>query len=389
MKYQKTIFRQLLGLIHRDKFQKYVDRYDGDKKTYKLKCWDQFIALTFAQIRKSDSLRDLEIGLKSNQEHWYHLNTNGIKRSTLSDANKNRDHRIYEDLFQSLLNRCKTYSRKHYPINNPIRSIDSSTIELCYSLFPWAKYRTQKGAIKLHLQLEHNTYLPEIAVITDGKKGDITIAREFPVIPDSIYTVDRGYIDYQWLHRIHTSGAFFVTRAKKDMNYSIIGQQESYHEDVIADYDIQTPWIHKRQPSKKPKYPDILRMVIYQDPDTNKEYRFLTNITDINPETIALIYKQRWKIELFFKWIKQHLKVKTFIGTSKNAVLTQIWIALIVYLIAWYFKHQTKFEGSLLAMIRLLNETLLKRVHLLEILGLQTPKTNNDKGFEQLLLGFT
>lgn len=389
MKYQNSVFSQLLELIPRDRFQGFVEKYDGDKKTHRLRCWDQFLALVYAQIRKMDSLRDLQTSLDSNKEHQYHLNFNGIKRSTLSDANAKRDYHIYEDTFLWLLERCKTYSRNHIPVENPIRSIDSTTIELCYSLFPWAKYRTKKGAIKLHLQLEHNSYLPEIAVITDGKAGDITIALEFPLIPDSIYVVDRGYLDYEWLYRIHTSKAFFVIRAKKDMNYSIIGQQESTHPDVVADYEIQTPWLHKIQPSLRPKYPDILRMVVYVDPQTGIEYKFLTNIEDYKPETIALIYKQRWQVELFFKWIKQHLKVKTFIGTSKNAVFTQIWIALIVYLIAWYFKNQTKFDGSLLKLFRILNETLLKRVHLLEILGIHAPEAKDDGIFMVLLPGFT
>jgi len=389
MKYQNSIFSQLLELTPRYIFQQVVNKYEGDKKTSKLRCWDQYIALVYAQIKKMDSLRDLQTSLDANKEHGYHLHFNGIKRSTLSDANARRDYRIYEETFQRLLSKCKKYSREKFPVDNPIRSIDSTTIELCYGLFPWAKYRTQKGAIKVHLQLEHNTYLPEIAIITDGKAGDITIARDFPIIPDSIYVIDRGYTDYEWLHKINTSKAYFVIRAKKDMNYSIIGQQDSNHPDVIADYEIQTPWLHKVQPSKRPKYPDILRMVVYKDPDTGKEYKFLTNIEDYKPETIALIYKQRWKIELFFKWIKQHLKIKSFIGTSKNAVFTQIWIALIVYLIIWYYKHQTKFDGSLLKLIRIFNDSLLKRVHLLNLLGMDPSNSSNDDSFQQLLPGFT
>ena len=388
MKYQNSVFSQILSLLPSYKFQEIVDKYDGDKKAHKLLCWDQYIALLFGQIRQRDSLRAIETGLELQRTHWYHLNTHGIKRSTFADANNKRDYRIYEESFNYLLSKCQTYSRNNFEFNNPIKSIDATTIDLCHSIYPWAKYRTRKGAIKMHMMIEHNRYLPEMLVITDGKVGDITVARDIPITPDSIYCMDRAYIDYRWLHSIHTSGAYFVVRAKKDMNYSVIGQQESEHENVISDEDIQTPWLHKRQPSKKPKYPDILRLVTYRDPETGKIYKFLTNIENFKAETIALIYKQRWQIELFFKWIKQNLKIKTFIGTSKNAVMTQIWIAMIAYLMLWYIKHQTKFEKSLLQLTRIINDMLFNRVHLLDILGLSPPGLNDFSTSTQLNFSF-
>ena len=388
MKYQNSVFSQILSLLPSYKFQEIVDKYDGDKKAHKLLCWDQYIALLFGQIRQRDSLRAIETGLELQRTHWYHLNTHGIKRSTFADANNKRDYRIYEESFNYLLSKCQTYSRNNFEFNNPIKSIDATTIDLCHSIYPWAKYRTRKGAIKMHMMIEHNSYLPEVLVITDGKVGDITVARDIPITPDSIYCMDRAYIDYRWLHSIHTSGAYFVVRAKKDMNYSVIGQQESEHENVISDEDIQTPWLHKRQPSKKPKYPDILRLVTYRDPETGKIYKFLTNIENFKAETIALIYKQRWQIELFFKWIKQNLKIKTFIGTSKNAVMTQIWIAMIAYLMLWYIKHQTKFEKSLLQLTRIINDMLFNRVHLLDILGLSPPGLNDFSTSTQLNFSF-
>ena len=388
MKYQNSVFSQILSLLPSYKFQEIVDKYDGDKKAHKLLCWDQYIALLFGQIRQRDSLRAIETGLELQRTHWYHLNTHGIKRSTFADANNKRDYRIYEESFNYLLSKCQRYSRNNFEFNNPIKSIDATTIDLCHSIYPWAKYRTRKGAIKMHMMIEHNSYLPEVLVITDGKVGDITVARDIPITPDSIYCMDRAYIDYRWLHSIHTSGAYFVVRAKKDMNYSVIGQQESEHENVISDEDIQTPWLHKRQPSKKPKYPDILRLVTYRDPETGKIYKFLTNIENFKAETIALIYKQRWQIELFFKWIKQNLKIKTFIGTSKNAVMTQIWIAMIAYLMLWYIKHQTKFEKSLLQLTRIINDMLFNRVHLLDILGLSPPGLNDFSTSTQLNFSF-
>lgn len=384
MKYQNTIFSQLINLYPRHKFQEKVDKYEGDKKTHKLKCWDQFMALMYGQIRQLDSIRAIQAGLSLQQHHWYHLNTNGIKRSTFSDANNKRNYCIYEESFNFLLNKCVQYSRAKFSFDNPIKSIDATTINLCYSIFPWAKYQTRKGAIKLHMMLEHNSYLPELLVITDGKVGDITVARNIPITPDSIYVMDKAYIDYKWLYSINQGNAYFVVRAKRDMNYSVIGQQESEHENVISDEDIQTPWLHKIQPSKKPKYPDTLRLVTYCDPETDKIYKFLTNIKNFKAETIALIYKQRWQIELFFKWIKQNLKIKTFIGTSKNAVMTQIWVAMIAYLMFWYLKHQTKFNKSLLYLARIINETLFIRVHLLDVLGLSPPDIKSIGHCEQL-----
>ena len=367
-------------------FQQKVDEYDGDKKTHKLKCWDQYLALMYGQIRQLDSIRAIQGGLSLQNHHWYHLNTNGIKRSTFSDANNKRDYRIYEESFNFLLSKCMRYSRNTFSFDNPIKSIDATTINLCHSIFPWAKYQTRKGAIKMHMMIEHNSYLPEMLVITDGKVGDITVARDIPITPDSIYVMDKAYIDYKWLYSMNQSNAYFVVRAKKDMNYSVIGQQESEHEDVVSEADIQTPWLHRIQASKRPKYSDTLRLVTYIDPETNKEYKFLTNIKNFRPETIALIYKQRWQIELFFKWIKQNLKIKTFIGTSKNAVFTQIWVAMIAYLMFWYLKHQTKFNKSLLYLARIINEMLFNRVHLLDVLGLSPPNINNPKEYQQLVL---
>lgn len=389
MKYQDSLFRQLVALVPRDEFQNIVNQYEGDKGTYRLKCWDQFLALHYGQIRQMDSLRAIETGLEQHQNHWYHLNLHGIKRSTLAEANNKRDAKIYEEVFNVLLNRCHQYWRGNpKSLNVSMKIIDATIIDLCYGLFPWAKYRTRKGAIKLHMQLDYGSDLPEIIIATDGNVHEINVARQITIQPDSIYVIDRGYLDFEWLYDIHKAGAYFVIRAKKDMDYRILERQDSIHEDVLGDYEIQHPWLHKTQPSKKPKYPDIIRMVDYQDPETGKIYRFLTNIEDYKPETIALIYKQRWKIETFFKWIKQNLRIKSFIGTSRNAVMTQIWIAMITYLIGWYIKHQTQYKGSLLQLFRIINESLFFRVHILDILSKKPLNTNNTKPFTQLSFGF-
>lgn len=386
MKYQSTIFRQLLEFIPRDNFQKIVNNFQGDKRVKTFRCWDQFIALTYAQLRSLDSLRAIQTGLKAHSNHWYHLDIQGIAKSTFADANNKRPSEIYHQLFENLLQKCQKFSRKNFEFNNPIRSIDATVIDLCYGLFPWAKYRTTKGAIKLHIELEHNSYLPEMVVITEGNIHESQVFKEMQFKPDSIYTFDRGYVDFSVYYKINQSGAKFVARAKKDMNYSVLAKQSSNNEYVISDEDIQVPWLHKIQTSKRPKYPDILRLVTYIDSETGKVYKFITNIEDMKPETIALIYKQRWQIELFFKWIKQNLKIKSFIGTSKNAVMTQIWVAMIVYLLIWYFKHQTKFSGSLLTLIRIINELLFSRVYLLDILGMNLRNPRDSLNNTQLEL---
>lgn len=390
MKPQATVFSQLLDLVPRYQFQKIVNEYNGDKKCHKLDCWSQFCAIFYSQLRQQDSLRGITEGLDAQLNKLYHLGMKPVKRSTFSDANNKRDYRIYEQLFNFLNKKCHSLSQNQLGLSDAIHTIDASVIDLCYSLYPWAKYRTRKGAIKLHLHLSNESYLPEAVVLTEGNVHEINIARNIPIKPDSIYVMDRGYLDYEWLYSIHQRGGKFVIRAKKDMSYSEIGQHaiDSPENPVLADSDIRVPWRHKTQPSLKPKYPEPLRMITYQDQDTGKIYRFLTNIEDFKPETIALIYKQRWQIELFFKWIKQHLKIKSFIGTSKNAVFTQIWIAMIVYLILWYLKHQINFKKPLLTLTRLISETFFERVSIFDILNIPDPNPKSIQTVIQLTMGF-
>ncbi|MFC1616796.1 IS4 family transposase [Candidatus Margulisiibacteriota bacterium] len=390
MKSHQTVFSQLLYLIPTYQFQRIVNKYNGDKHIRKFNCWSQFCAIFYAQLRQMDTLRGIATGLDVHLNKLYHLGIKPIKRSTFSDANNKKDFKIYEGLFNLLLDKCKKLSQHRFSFHNPIRSIDATVIDLCYAIFPWKKYRTRKGALKMHVELANESYLPETVVITDGKKHEINIARELKIKPDSIYVVDRAYIDYAWLHSIHKQKAKFVVRAKKDMNFSVVGQHDicDPESNVLADEDIQTPYRYSKYPSKKSKYPDILRKVTYQDPETGKIYQFLTNIENYKPETIALIYKQRWQIELFFKWIKQNLKIKSFIGASKNAVLTQIWIAMIVYLILWYIKHQSRYQGSLLLLTRIMNEALFEHFSIFDLLGISLPNPSVIKNIRQLSFGF-
>ncbi|MCP4049698.1 MAG: IS4 family transposase [bacterium] len=374
MKHYPTIFRQLLDLIPRYKFDTFVNRYKGDFKSHKLSCWNQFTAILYGQIRHLDTIRGIETGLETHRNKLYHLGSSPIKRSTFSDANNKRNYHIYESLFYELLAKCQKLAQGTFKFNNPIKSMDATVINLCHSLFPWAKYRTAKGAIKLHVLFANESYLPDAIILTDGNVNDGKVAKAFTIRSDSIYVFDRAYHDFKWYADINARGAKFVARAKSDMSYSVIGQHNIDPEsDVISDEDIIVPWRHKPQESLKPKYPDPLRLVTFKCPETGMIYRFITNIIDFESETIALIYKQRWQIELFFKWIKQNLKIKSFIGTSKNAVFTQIWIAMIAYLLIWYIKHQSRFRYSLLKLTRIINEALFEKISFFDVLGLKSP----------------
>jgi len=345
-----TIFNQILQLIYRYNFNKCVNRYNGDHYTKRLNCWQQFIVLLFSQARGLKSLRDIQLSLRSQQRKWYHLGLESVARSTLSDANNNRNCDIFKDIFYNLLTKCQRLSPKHkFRFKNPLYTMDSTLINLCLTIFPWAKYRKMKGALKLHTLLDHSGCLPSFITVTDGKCHDIRVARDkefgFPaLLPDSIITVDRAYIDYKWLYSLTQQKVLFVTRAKRNIKYKFLGQHTtSKKTSIIADELIQLKGFYTQQ-----EYPNTLRMVSYYDKETEKELVFLTNNFNLSAKTIADLYKARWEIELFFKWIKQNLKIKTFLGTSYNAVMTQIWVAMIYYLLLSFIKFQTKYNYSCL-----------------------------------------
>ena len=385
MKYQQTVFGQLLTLVPREIFQKLVEKYNGDYKTHKLDCWTQFVTMFYAQLKQRNSLRDIETGLEVQCNKLYHLGMiQPIKRSTLSDANNKRSYHIYEETFNYLLNRCQTTQRGRKSFKNPIQSIDSTTIELCHSLYPWTKYRVKKGGIKLHMKLDHDTDLPDFLCVTDANTSDLAVGKSINFKPDSILIFDRGYYDFNWFYTLHKQGIIFVSRVKKNFTYQKIGQHKIEEEtNIISDEDVFIPGPTSH---RKRCYLDPIRLVTYQDPENGEIIRFLTNSENFNPKTIVEIYKQRWKIETFFKWIKQHLKIKSFLGTSKNAVMSQIWIAMIVYLVIWYLKQQVQYSAPLIKLSRILNESLFERLHLLEILGKRRAIIFNSL---QLSLGFT
>ena len=367
---RNTVFSQLLQLICRYRFKKVVDRYEGDRYTKRFSCWQQLLVLLFAQAKGLTSLRDIEVSLRSHYRKWYHLGLSSVARSTLADANTGRDADILKDVFYALLDKCRELSPRHrFKFKNPLYTFDSTLINVCLSLYPWATYRKKKGAFKLHTLLDHSGYLPSFLVITDGKTHDINVVKDssygFPSLsPDSILLIDRAYIDYNWLYSLTKNNLFFVTKAKKNMKYRIVGQQEtSKNNGVISDCRVRlTNYYQSRY------YPDELRLVTFVDPDTGEQHEFVTNNVTLDADIIADLYKSRWEIETFFKWIKQNLKIKSFLGSSKNAVMSQIWAAMIYYLLLSFIKFQTKCRHTLHELTRIVGELLLDSVYLIEIL---------------------
>jgi len=388
MKYQSTIIRQLLDFLPQYKFQEIVNKYQGDRYAKSFTCWHQLVSIFYAQLKQRTCLREIESGLDAQIRKLYHLGISSIKRSTLSDANRRINYRIYEDTFYFLLSKCKHITSNKLKFDESICSLDSTIIKLCYSLYPWAKYRTQKGGLKLHMRLDHNGYLPDFLTITDGKSHDLSVAKTLSFSSDSIVVFDRGYYSYAWFYALHKKGITFVSRTRKQLTYEFIGQHpiKSDDKNVLSDLDVLIP---KKNSHEKRHYFEPIRLIRYRDIETGKIYRFLTNNRSLKAEDIAKIYKQRWKIELFFKWIKQKLIIKSFLGTSKNAVFSQIWISLILYLLIWYVKHQTRYKPSLTKLFRVLNEVAFERIPLLDAIGLKRPYVNYDFMGYQLALGFT
>jgi len=368
MRHYNTIFSQVLNLIPRHQFETIVKRHKADRYVKYFTCWQQFITLVFAQIRSKDSLRDIETSLRTHTNRWYHLGLKDIKRSTLCDANKSRSYRIYEQLFYKILQRCRDITPKHrFKFKNPLYTLDSTVIDLCLSLYPWAKFRKTKGALKIHNLYDHRGCMPAFVTVTDAKHHDVKIAKklELPLMPDSILCVDRAYIDYRWLYSLNNSDVYFVTRAKTNINYTIVGQHvQNTKKNILFDYIIKLKGYDQSK-----YYPHDLRLVGYFDTNTNKQLVFLTNNLVLSASTIAQVYKTRWEIEIFFKWIKQNLKIKSFLGTSKNAVLTQIWVAMCCYLLLSYIKYQTKYSYSLKEFAVMIKETVFETISLIDLLS--------------------
>ena len=364
MPHHNTIFSQLLKLVPRHEFEPLAKQHHEGRKLRKMSRWSQFVSLGLAQLSGRNSLRDIVSNMSAQVNKLYHLGVASINRSSLARVNEQQPYTLYEALFGKLFSRCQGLAPKHgFRFKNKLYSLDASTIDLCLSVFPWAKFRRAKGAIKLHVGLDHDGYLPAFITVTDGTVHDVTVGRTLELPKASVVVFDRAYTDYTWYNQLNTNGIFFVTRQKSNATYDVVERRNvSKKQGLTSDQTI------KIKGNKANDCPIALRRIGYRDPETGKHYVFLTNNFKLAAKTIADIYKARWQIELFFKWIKQNLKIKSFIGTSKNAVLTQIWIALCMYLLLAYIKFCNQLSISFQQIIRLLQLNLFERRDLMGLL---------------------
>jgi len=364
----QIVFSQLIEFLPQYEFRKCVERYQGNYYAKSFSCWDQFLCMSFAQLTYRESLRDIESCLRSLKNKLYHMGIRGnVSRSTLAYANEKRDWRIYADFAQTLIHKAKKlYINEPFgvDINETVYALDSTTIDLCLSLFPWAQFRKHKGAIKMHTLLHLRGSIPEFIRITDGTVHDVNILDELYPEPGSLYIMDRGYTDFARLYILTQCLAFFIIRAKSNLDFKrIVSETIDRSTGVLCDQTIVLAGVKTSQ-----YYPEKLRRVKYHDSETNKTLVFLTNNFNLSAVTIAELFRCRWQIELFFKWIKQHLRIKAFYGTSENAVKTQIWIAVSMYLLVAIMKKVLKIELSLYTILQILSVTVFEKMPILQVL---------------------
>ena len=360
----KTLFAQLMDFLPWKTFHRIIDRHDGDRYVKFMTCADQFRVLAFAQLTYRESLRDIEVCLSAQAAKLYHMGfRHEIKRSTLADANETRDWRIHAEFAQHLIAQARSlYAGDSFGIEleSTAYALDSTTIDLCLSLFPWALFRTTKSAVKMHTLLDLRGNIPSFIHISDGKLHDVHALDLLTPEAGAIYVMDRGYVDFRRLQRLHLAGAFFVTRAKSNLKaHRVYSAQTDRSTGVICDQTIALDGFYTRQ-----DYPTHLRRVRFNDPETGKSLVFLTNQTILPAATICALYKSRWQVELFFKWIKQHLRIKQFFGTSENAVKTQIWIAVSVYVLVASVRKRLNLDVSLYPLLQVLSLTLFEKMPL-------------------------
>jgi hypothetical protein len=351
-----SIFSQLLQLFSRIEFQQAVMETKAERHARGFTCWGQFVAMLFCQLGRAHSLREIAGGLRSCEGKLKHLGITAPSRSTLAYANEHRPWQLYQRIFMQLLERCQSQvkAKKKFRFKNKLVGLDSTIIDLCINLFDWAKFRRTKGAIKLHLLLDHDGYLPSFAVITEGKVADVKVVSEFHFAPGTIVVDDRSYNDYDLFGRWTAQGVYFVTRMKDNAVYEVVGERRvPQNRHILKDELIELRGIKAIE-----KCPYPLRRIEAYDPETDKVLVFLTNQLELGATTIAAVYKDRWQMEIFFKALKQNLKIKTFVGTSANAVKIQIWTALIAMLILRFLQLRSKFHWSLSNLVALLRMNL-------------------------------
>lgn len=385
MENRQTIFSQVMDFVPTYEFKKCVTRYKGDYRVRNFTCWNQFLCLAFAQLTYRESLRDIESCLNSVPQKLYHMGFRGnITRSTLADANEKRDWRIYADFAQILISKARAlYQNDEFglELDNTVYALDSTTIDLCLSLFPWAKFRTHKGAVKMHTLLDLRGNIPIYIAITPGNVHDVNILDQLIPEPGAFYIMDRGYVDFSRLYRLTQDQVFFVTRGKSNLKFRrLYSNQVDKATGLRSDQTIKLEGFYSRQ-----EYPDKLRRVRYFDQETGKYYTFLTNNFAVSPIMVTELYRSRWQIELFFKWIKQHLRIKAFYGTSFNAVKTQICIAISVYVLVAIIKKELNLEMSLYSILQILSITPFEQLSIKEVLS-NSNYINSEPGENKQLL---
>jgi len=369
--HHNTVFAQLLKLVPRHRFEVLAKAHHIGRRFRKTSRWSQFVALAMGQLSGRQSLRDVVANAAAQSSCWYHLGAHRITRSTLARVNEQQPHAFYEALFGTLYRRCQSKAPGHrFRFKNALYSIDSSLIDLSLKIFPWGHFALGKSALKLHVELDHRGYLPAFATITDSHTSDIAVARTLSLPAGSIVVCDKGYDDYSWYTALTHQGVYVISRQKRGARYKVVERHRvNRSQGLICDQTIELT-------GKKSQQEELtsLRRIAYRDPETCQRYVFLTNNFKLAASTIAACYKERWQIELFFKWIKQNLKIKAFLGNSKNAVMTQIWIALCVYLMLAYLKYLSRISSSMQHMIRLLQLNLFARRDLLALLHADPPR---------------
>jgi hypothetical protein len=382
----KMVFSQIMETIHPEQFRRCVTRYSGNYKVRDFTCWDQFLAMAFAQMTFRESLMDIEICLRARSDILYHLGFRSVvAHSTLADANRTRDWRIYADLAQGLIRRArKLYAQESLgpELDQTVYALDSTTIDLCLSLFPWARFRSTKAAVKLHTLLDVRGPIPTMIAISDGKQADVNVLDELVLEAGAFYVMDRGYLDFQRLYNFVLESAFFVTRTKAGI---CLNRLESRPVDrttgLRSDHIV---WL--TNPQSVAHYPDRLRRVSYRDPEDGRVLVFLTNNFNLPALVIAQLYKLRWRVELFFKWIKQNLRINHFFGTTDNAVKTQVWIAIGVYVLVAILRKELRLELSLSQILQILSVNAFEQVPVRELVTKAATQDKQPIPCNQLML---
>ena len=370
MAHHSTVLGQLFKLLPRHEFEAEARDHQHGQGLRVITRWAQFVALGLGQLTGRQSLRDIVSNLRAQPGKLYHLGIRLVSRSSLARVNAEQPYTLYEALFGRLLTRCQQQAPRHgFRFRNPLYALDATTIDLCLSVFPWAAFRRTKAAIKLHVGLDQAGHLPSFLEVTDGKTGDVTAARTWTFPAGSVVVFDRAYLDFQWLAQLQAGGVTFVTRLKRGVRYRVLRDHDvKVKTGVLSDQTIELSSARGRK-----AYPDRLRRIRYWDREARRSYVLLTNNTTWVAKTIADVYKSRWQIELFFKWIKQHLKVKRFVGRSKNAVLTQLWVATCMYLLLAYLKFVMRLSWSLYRMLQVLQLNVFERRPLAELFTTASP----------------